>query len=205
MDVKEKFNSLSEKAKETIKSLFTTEEPKEQKFEAVNLADGSVIEVEPALEIGAVAAVMGEDGSPIPLEDGDYELETGDLIVIQGGVIADVLAKQEEAPAEDPEAEEMAEGETVEEKTEREAKKVIERTEIERMFAEQKETFQGELDKLTEELGKQNELLEAFGEVAKILVEEPKEEATQKTENKFKKSKKASKLEAFLRAKNKNK
>lgn len=99
-------------AKEAIKAIGALiqatfgEQQTEQTFESGKLADGTVIQYT-ALEPGADIFVLGPDGSQQPAPAGELELEDGTIIVIaEPGKIAEVMAKAEEAPAEEQEMEE---------------------------------------------------------------------------------------------------
>lgn len=73
-----------------------------QKFVEATLVDGTVVSVEPAVEVGAVVSVIGEGGEMLPAPDGSHELQDGTLIVTEGGLIVEIVAVTEEpaAPAE---------------------------------------------------------------------------------------------------------
>ena len=74
-----------------------------QKFVEATLVDGTVVSVEPAVEVGAVVSVIGEGGEQLPAPDGSHELQDGTLIVTEGGLIVEIVAVTE-APAEPAEA-----------------------------------------------------------------------------------------------------
>lgn len=74
-----------------------------QKFVEATLVDGTVVSVEPAVEVGAVVSVIGEGGEMLPAPDGSHELQDGTLIVTEGGLIVEIVAVTE-APAEPAEA-----------------------------------------------------------------------------------------------------
>jgi hypothetical protein len=74
-----------------------------QKFVEATLVDGTVVSVEPALEIGAVVSVIGEGGEMLPAPDASHELQDGTLVVTEGGIIVEIVAVTE-APAEPAEA-----------------------------------------------------------------------------------------------------
>tara|TARA_R110000751_G_scaffold86889_9_gene172633 strand:- start:643 stop:1248 length:606 start_codon:yes stop_codon:yes gene_type:complete len=79
-------------------------------FEDAKLQDGSIVRIEPAVEVGATVVVIGEDGETVPAPDAAHELESGVIIRTEGGVVVEVLepaAAPEEAPEEVEE--EMAE------------------------------------------------------------------------------------------------
>ena len=62
------------------------------------LKDGTPIIVDGDLAVGANVSVQSPDGV-IPLPDGSYELETGQIITVEGGTIKDII-DQVEAPEE---------------------------------------------------------------------------------------------------------
>ncbi len=74
-----------------------------QKFVEATLVDGTVVSVEPALEIGAVVSVIGDGGEMLPAPDASHELQDGTLVVTEGGIIVEIVAVTE-APAEPAEA-----------------------------------------------------------------------------------------------------
>ena len=83
----------------------------------VNLAwqskaeDGTIfVSTLDALEVGGDIAVLTEDGSTIPVPAGEYSTPDGGFIVVEEGVIAEVL----EAEAVEEETEEVVEEEVVE-------------------------------------------------------------------------------------------
>lgn len=81
----------------------TTEEVVEHKFEDMKLVDGTIVRIEPALEVGATVEVISEDGETLPAPDASHELESGSIIRTEGGVIVEIL--EAEAPAEEVEEE----------------------------------------------------------------------------------------------------
>lgn len=94
-----------------IKKLLFSET--EEKFEDAKLADGTIVRYE-VLEIGAALSVVGEDGEVVPAPDGEHELESGDIVRTEGGVIVEIMSPEPvEEEAEEVE-EEMAAEETEE-------------------------------------------------------------------------------------------
>ena len=81
----------------------TTEEVVEHKFEDAKLIDGTIVRIEPAIEIGATVEVISEDGETLTAPDASHELESGSIIRTEGGIIVEVL--EAEAPAEEVEEE----------------------------------------------------------------------------------------------------
>jgi hypothetical protein len=76
-------------------------------MEDAKLIDGTIVRIEPAIEIGATVQVISEDGSLMDAPDGEHELESGDVIKTEGGVIIEIIPI--EAPVEDVVEEEMSE------------------------------------------------------------------------------------------------
>lgn len=98
------------------------------KFEDLSLVDGTMITVEPAVEMGAAIVVMDAEGNPIPAPAGEYELQDGRVLVVaEDGLIAEVK---------EAEVEPMAEGDK--EQTDK-VKRIIERIESEKIFSKLEE------------------------------------------------------------------
>jgi hypothetical protein len=87
----------------------TAEEVVEHKFEDMKLVDGTIVRIEPALEVGATVEVISEDGEILPAPDASHELESGSIIRTEGGLIVEIL--EAEAPAEEEAKEEEKEEE----------------------------------------------------------------------------------------------
>ena len=94
------------KLPEIKKLLFS--ETTEEAFVDAKLVDGTIIRYE-SLEIGAALSVVGEDGEIVAAPDGQHELESGEIVRTEEGVIVEVL---------EPEAEEVEEEAKDEEKEE---------------------------------------------------------------------------------------
>ena len=97
---------VGEKLPEIKKLLFS--ETTEEAFVDNKLVDGTIIRYE-SLEIGAALSVVGEDGEIVPAPDGQHELESGEVVRTEEGVIVEIL---------EPEAEEVEEEAKDEEKEE---------------------------------------------------------------------------------------
>jgi hypothetical protein len=95
-----------------IKKLLFSET--EEKFEDAKLVDGTIVRYE-SLEIGAALSVVGEDGEVVPAPDGEHELESGDIVRTEGGLIVEIMSPEPvEEEAEEEKEEEMAAEETEE-------------------------------------------------------------------------------------------
>ena len=99
------------KLPEIKKLLFSEKETPEvvEAFEDAKLQDGSIVRIEPAVEVGATVVVIGEDGETVPAPDAAHELESGVIIRTEGGVVVEVMepeaAPEEEAAKEEKEEE----------------------------------------------------------------------------------------------------
>ena len=83
---------VGSKLPEIKKLLFS--ETTEEAFVDAKLVDGTIVRVEPALEIGASVAVIGEDGETVPAPDGEHELESGEVVRTEGGVIVEIMTPE---------------------------------------------------------------------------------------------------------------
>ena len=90
------FNETVEEVVETTESTEPTEST-ESKFVDAQLEDGTIINVEPAIELGASVSVMTEEGI-VPAEDAEHTLASGEKIITVGGVITEIIATEEEEP-----------------------------------------------------------------------------------------------------------
>ena len=146
----------------------------EVKLEQMKLVDGVTIIEADAFEMDNEVFVVTEDEQKIPLPIGEYELETGMILVVEEeGMIKEIKeATEEEEMPEEPEAEEEVEVEAEAAPAAPAAKKTIESI--------VKETFFSEIEALKNEnieLKAKLELLSKVNEVAveaTELSEEPK-------------------------------
>lgn len=176
-----KTESTEETVEETTEEVEekTKESTEEQKFVDAQLEDGTVVSIEPDVELGAAVAVMTDEG-PVPAPDGQHVLASGMVIVTEGGIITEIPEVAEEVAEEEVE-EEMAE-EVAKEPT-REPKVTIERTEIEKKFEAQTELIKSLTDKLEKVLSENEEFKNTVVEV----VEEFKSAPVAETNNKKRK------------------
>lgn len=172
-----------------------------QKFEEITLLDGvTVVTVEPALEPNATITMKAEDGTPVPMPIGDYELADGMIIVVEvEGVIAEIkeaTIEEEETPVD----EELAKDKSTD--VEQRVKKVIESITKESVFvtAEEFNKFKEEFeavkkdnDFLHGELNKQKEMFvelkDNTGQALKEVLSTPTKEPVKVKYNVFKKEK----------------
>ena len=95
-----------------------TEEAVEAAFLDAKLVDGTIVRIEPAVEVGAVVKVIDEAANEIDAPDGDHELEDGTIIRTEGAVVVEVMAPEVEEEGPEAEAEEVEEEMASEESTE---------------------------------------------------------------------------------------
>jgi hypothetical protein len=103
------------KLPEIKKLLFS--ETTEEAFVDAKLVDGTIIRYE-SLEIGAALSVVGEDGEIVPAPDGQHELESGEVVRTEEGVIVEILEPEAEEVEEEAKDEEKEEEMSAEEVTE---------------------------------------------------------------------------------------
>lgn len=96
-----------------IKEVLLEETPTEEvQLEDAKLVDGTIIRIEPAIEVGATVQVIGEDGELIDAPDADHEMEDGRIIKTEGGIILEVIEVEGEEEEVVVEEEMSEEGET---------------------------------------------------------------------------------------------
>lgn len=100
--IKELFSKNAEKfTKHGITLKFSEDAPKEFMAEA-KLADGTIIKTTASEWVaGSDAYMIGEGGAETPLTAGEYELETGEVLVIgEDGMVAELKVKEVEEEVE---------------------------------------------------------------------------------------------------------
>ncbi len=81
------------------KLVFEDQVAEEKAFVDAKTANGDILKIEPAIEVGATVMVITEDGEEAPAPEGSYELEDGSVITIADGILSNV--EPLEAPAEE--------------------------------------------------------------------------------------------------------
>ena len=157
-------NTLSEMdAKSTISQIrtllgFSEEAPAAPagdpvKFGEGTLADGTVIRWQgETLESGATLEVQTPEGEFVPVPDGTHETADGQLVTTEGGVVTEIMLKENEAPAEDGMAAEFSAL-----KTEYAAKFEAQEAALAKLAAA--------IDRLTTAQGKTLEVIEQFSAI----------------------------------------
>jgi len=140
-------------AKEIINK-FKTILQMEVKLESMMLADGQTVLEANMFESGQEVFIKTVDEQMIPLPVGDYELESGQiLVVIEEGIIAEIkdAEVEEEMPVEAPAVEEEVEAKAEAPKSA--PKKTVETTTKETHFSsEEVEALKAEIESLKTEL-----------------------------------------------------
>lgn len=135
------------------------------------LADGTKVMID-KLEVGGIVTL--EDGTPAPA--GEHELADGSKVVLdEGGVIAEIMPKEEEPKIEI----EVDSAKDEEKKKEEGVMKKIE--EMEGRFAAYESSFsalQSEYNTLKESFSKQSEAMQGLITLVETLVKEPSQEPT---------------------------
>ena len=80
------------KLKEKIKALL-------MQYAAVSTDKGNLIYNTDMLEVGSEVFVEDENGENVPAADGEYVLEDGRTVEVEGGKVTEIKAKEEETPA----------------------------------------------------------------------------------------------------------
>ena len=157
---KQTIDNMSKETLDKVKSLIfgeektevaveATPEVTEVKLMAAELADGTMVNIEPALEVGAVVTVEVE-GEVAPMPNGEYPLADGTVVTVMEGAISDI----KEVEAEEEEAMETEATPKAETVTEAKIRKIIESTET--VFAKV-ETLETELETVKAEFAKYKE------------------------------------------------
>lgn len=185
-----------------IKKLLFNEEPVAEAFLDAKLVDGTIVRVEPAVEVGATVAVVGEDGEVVPAPDAAHEMEDGMVVRTEGGVIVEILEPEAEPEEVEEEAgEEKEEEMSAEEPTEEVTEEVAEEVEVEASATFDAEAFKEDILGAVSSLIKSeidaaafaskknvDEVTEAVGIITDIvekMAATPKEEPTKKVVNPF--------------------
>jgi hypothetical protein len=160
---KQTIDNMSKETLDKVKSLIFGEDTKEVAVEATpevtevklmaaELADGTMVNIEPALEVGAMVTVEVE-GEVAPMPNGDYPLADGTVVTVMEGAITDIKeVEEEEEEAMETEATPEPVVETV---TEAKIRKIIESTET--VFNEQIAKISEELETVKSEFAKYKE------------------------------------------------
>ena len=176
-----------------IKKLLFSET--EEKFEDAKLVDGTIVRYE-SLEIGAALSVVGEDGEVVPAPDGEHELESGEVVRTEGGVIVEILEPEVEEEAGEDKEEEMASEET-EEKFDAEGFKADILSAVSELI--KSEIAAAQFAK-TEKVSDIEKAVGLITDIVEKMAATPKEEPTKKVPNPFNKGTNYAEIAEKMRA-----
>ena len=177
---------VGSKLPEIKKLLFS--ETTEEAFVDSKLVDGTIVRYE-VLEVGAALSVVGEDGEIVAAPDGEHEMESGEVVRTEGGVIVEVLEPVAEEEAKDEEKEEEMSADETEETTE----EVVAEFDAEAFKLDIMDSvatlIQAEVDKFakTEKVGEIEKAVGLITDIVEKMAATPKEEPTKKVANPFNK------------------
>jgi len=187
--LKEAFNKLQDVYNDVFgEDEVPSETPAEAKeFVDATLEDGTTIRVEGEIATGAKVMVVAEDGSEIDAPDGTLTMSDGRAIVVEAGVITEVI----EAEAEPADGEEQSSDEEDNEFSVEEDgwKSLIQRVAD---LEEANKTFKAEAEKATADKEKADEAFKAMYAVVQQLAKMPEDEepAASPSAGTFKRNKK---------------
>jgi len=190
---------VGKKLPEIKKLLFS--ETTEEAFVDAKLVDGTIVRVEPALEIGASVAVVGEDAEVVPAPDGEHELESGEIVRTEGGLIVEILEPEAEPVEEEAKDEDKEEEMSAEETTE----EVVAEFDAEAFKLDIMDSvatlIQSEVEKFakTEKVGEIEKAVSLMTDIIEKMAATPKEEPTKSVPNPFGKGKDYSELARKMR------
>jgi len=167
----------------------------EVKLEQMTLENGTIFEAE-SFEVGQEVFIVTDD-EKVAVPAGEYELQDGNIIVVnETGEIAEIGAKEEEAPEEEVEANEE-EKEEMGYATKEELAEVKEMIEEIKAMLEPKEEMSKEIEVIAEEVVEQ--VKEELSQPAvEPLTHNPEANTKNKVEVKYSKNRKMSTLDRVL-------
>ena len=182
---------VGKKLPEIKKLLFS--ETTEEAFVDAKLVDGTIVRVEPALKIGASVAVIGEDGETVPAPNKEHELESGEVVRTEGGVIVEIMTPE---PVEE-EAEEVEEEMASEEKFDAEGFKADILSAVSELI--KSEIAAAQFAK-TEKVTDIEKAVGLITDIVEKMAATPKEEPTKKVPNPFNKGTNYAEIAEKMRA-----
>ena len=182
---------VGKKLPEIKKLLFS--ETTEEAFVDAKLVDGTIVRVEPALKIGASVAVIGEDGETVPAPNKEHELESGEVVRTEGGVIVEIMTPE---PVEE-EAEEVEEEMESEEKFDAEGFKADILSAVSELI--KSEIAAAQFAK-TEKVTDIEKAVGLITDIVEKMAATPKEEPTKKVPNPFNKGTNYAEIAEKMRA-----
>jgi len=179
---------VKENFAEIKKLVFADVEETPVELEDVQLVDGTILRVEPLVEVGATVQVIGEDGELMDAPDGDHELEDGRVIKSEGGILIEILEDEGEQEEEMNEVEPEA---VAEPKLDVEALQNQLISKLNDAIANKIENlkFGEQIEEVKKETEDFKQAVKDLTEMFASFVETPSEEPKKKSRNPFKKEK----------------
>ena len=182
-----------------IKEVFKSEgvetevtETVKHKFEDVVLADGTLAQVEPSVSVGS-AVVIQVDDELVTAPDGKHELSDGRTIVVEGGVITEIMDTEEDMNENEDKTEVMAEDDPERYVTIEDWRGVEERiANLEDAIADLKSdkvSMSKEIEDFKTKELKNNETFTKVVDLLEIIVKEPKKETIKRNVSGFQRTK----------------
>ena len=150
-------NKLIENIKAQLKSLMTNE----VKFAEVKAGDLMITSQDEVLVVGSEVFTIDADGNNVPLSDGDYTLDSGEVItVVSGKIEGMVTTTPEEVEAVEEEVDETETPEQAEEPAVEEEVEVEDEDEMGKNKMAKMEERLAKCEKMLEEMGKEKAAME---------------------------------------------
>ena len=101
------FKSLVSENLPEIKKLLFAEQEEAAPSEDAKLSDGTIVRFSPALEVGASAELISEDGTTVSVPDAEHEMDNGTIFRTEAGMVVEITEAPEQAPEAEPVEEAM--------------------------------------------------------------------------------------------------
>jgi len=175
-------------AEDTTEEVGVTEE-EEVAFLDAKLVDGTIVRIEPAIEVGAVVKVIDEEANELDAPDGDHELEDGTIIRTEGAVVVEVITPEAEEEGPEAEAEEVEEEMASEESTEEDVDVDVKMAAIAAdVFAAEKFASAEAVEAINTRFDDMEKAIGMITDIVEKMAAQPSVEPTKKVNNPFSRS-----------------
>ena len=194
---------VGQKLPEIKKLLFS--ETSEEAFVDAKLVDGTIVRYD-ALEVGAALSVVGEDGEVVAAPDGEHEMESGEIVRTEEGVIVEILEPTVEEEAEDDEVEAKDKEEEMSSEDTTEVLEEVSEFDADAFKLDIMDSvatlIQAEVAKFakTEKVGEIEKAVGLITDIVEKMAATPKEEPTKKVANPFNKGTNYAEIAEKMRA-----
>lgn len=174
-------------------------ENKEEKFEDAKMVDGTILRIEPSIEVGATVQVIGEDGELMAAPDGEHELESGQIVKTEGGLVLEIMGgeqpEEEEMETEAPSSPSLNVDDITAQISNKLTEAIIEKVNNLKFAKEEQietltetvNTLKAENETLKKELAQSGEKFKAMFELVEQIADQPSATPKKETKNAFKK------------------